>query len=174
MMELNGKTYYRIGDAEKEFGYTRGTLVDYISGGIIDADRMEDGEWLITETGWVQLRRRKKAGQHETAPRQVTMDAPPNYPPPSQEMKPPDHIADANKSISKDSKTYSEGSLYIRTEKQMEAWQTIKTVAGRLGIPVGDLTMQIICSHVEKKIQPKMAELQKLKEQEKALLSGMI
>lgn len=172
-MQVEGKTYYQLSEAVDELGYTESTIRSYISGGIIEAQKLPDGECVLTEAGMVALRRRKNTVRGGPAPCIIKKAPSQTSPDPIPE---PDHIVEVNKKIEPKTKTkeHQEGSLYIRSEKHARSYQILKDTAGMLGIPVGDLTMQILDSYVDDKIQPKLADLQKLKEQEKAILAGLL
>jgi len=86
MMQINGKTYHTLEEAAELTGYTKGTIYSYISAGTINGERMEDGQWFVSEVGMVQLKRRKKIP--------ITPEVVPET----------NHIAEASKLVSKPSK----------------------------------------------------------------------
>lgn len=170
MMQIDGKTYYQISDAEQEFGYTKGTLVNYISSGVIDADKMEDGEWFISETGWVQLRRRKNSVQHKQSPASVQ---------PIPEVKTPVPVVDATKKVKPDPKShkpdgFSEGALYIRSEEERQVYESLKQAGVKIGKTAGDMAMIAVRYYVRNILIPNMKKIEELEHQKENLLSGMV
>lgn len=178
MMLIEGKTFYRIDDAVKEYGYTKGTLINYISSGTIEAERMEDGEWLITETGWVQLRRRKKGAIHGSTP---PTPAPVQ---PTPEVK-PDHIVEVNKMDqvldTRESSPkkkhhpegFKEGALYVRTPEDHEDYDIIIEAAKLLKTTVGDVSMAAIRYYVRKNLKKQINELKELEARKQDILTGL-
>lgn len=191
MMLIEGKTFYRIDDAVKEYGYTKGMLINYISSGTIEAERMEDGEWLITETGWVQLRRRKKGAIHGSTP---PTPAPVQSTP---EVK-PDHIVDVTKKdrvpdtgksspkpvpsdpvIKQPNKTkhhpdgFKEGALYVRTPEDHEDYDVVIDAAKLLKMTVGDLNMVAVRYYVRDILKKKITELKEIESKKKDIIAGL-
>ncbi|MCK9592341.1 MAG: hypothetical protein M0Q91_10085 [Methanoregula sp.] len=179
MMQVEGKTYYQLKEAAEETGYTEGTIRSYISGGIAEAQKLPDGEWVLTEAGMISLRRRKKGSQPEPTPRLVTLEAPD---PPTPEVKQPAHIVDVNKEVSKESAKskkaahpdgWKEGTVYIRTPEDHEKYNTLKQVADIMKIPLGDVVMIGVRYYADTVITPKLDELKRIEEQKRNLLMGI-
>jgi len=152
MMQLDGKTIYSISDVVKELGYSKGTLVNYISGGIVDSIRMDDGEWFITEAGMVALRRRKK----------IPADPPT-----------PDHIVEVNKKVSPKPENIPEGTLYLRTDEDQAKYEVIREAARIMRINVGDMSMTAIRYYVDHFLSEKLDELKALDEKKKQIIAGV-
>lgn len=160
-MEIEGKTVYTIEEAAEITGYTPGTISNYVYSGIIEGQKLGDGQWVVTKTGLVQLQRRKK-------------DPPPN--PPVKEN--PDRIADANKTIdtasSDDSFKFKEGKVYIKIPIDNAIYEDLKTAAGRIGCQLGDLAMTAVRYYVTNVLPGKFEELDKLEAQKQAILMEML
>jgi|GEM_PF-4229689 len=168
MMQLNGKTYYRIAEAVKELGYTKGTLSNYISSGVCEAERMEDGEWLITESGMVALRRRKKLlpnlskDEELQDSKEEMQDTSINSQPKKQEKR------------SHHPENFKEGCLYLRNDDDHQKYTLLKQAAEITGLTVGDMSMVAVRHYVNTVLTGKIEELKKIETQKKQILAGII
>jgi predicted transcriptional regulator len=159
MMQVEGKTYYRIPEASEETGYTEGTIRSYISGGIVEAQKLPDGEWVLTEAGMIALRRRKKANlqAHNV---EVSKPIPEPVPKPSHKKKShPDG--------------FKEGQLYLRTPEDYQVYNELKEAAEILHMLVGDVSMAAIRYYVQTNLKKKINELKDLEEKKKSILAGL-
>jgi len=182
MMLIEGKKYHSIKEAAEETGYSEGTIRTYISNRIIEAEKLPDGEWLLTEAGMVALRRRKKAGEKDPVPRLVTMEGP------------EDQIIEVSKSIPEPElmnsittdpvpkpshkrkhhpEGFKEGALYIRTKEDHQDYDEIKEAADILHMLVGDLNMAAIRYYVRNILKIKITELKELESKKKDIIAGL-
>lgn len=160
MMQVEGKTYYRIPEAAEETGYTEGTIRSYISGGIAEAQKLPDGEWVLTEEGMVSLRRRKKANLQEAHNVEVSKPIPESVQKPSHKKKcHPDG--------------FKEGQLYLRTPEDYLAYNELKEAAEILHMLVGDVSMAAIRYYVQTNLKKKIDELKDLEAKKKSILAGL-
>lgn len=168
MMQIDGKTRYTLKEAAEQTGYSKNTIMSYIYAGTVDGDKMDDGQWFVSETGIVQLRRKKNAIKHNppSHPEPVPVVAPPE--PPT-----PDHIVDVNKKVSPKPENIPEGTLYLRTDDDQAKYEVIREAARIMRINVGDMSMTAIRYYVDHFLSAKLDELKALDEKKKQIIAGV-
>lgn len=154
MMQINGKTYHTLEEAAELTGYTKGTIYSYISAGTINGERMEDGQWFVSEVGMVQLRRRKKIPV-------VPEEAPETNP-----------IAEVSKLIPKPTRI-SEGTIYIKSDEDKETYRELKHLCKLANVDIGDMTMIAVRYYVSHILSEKLQELETLEAKKKEILLGV-
>jgi len=164
MMQLNGKSYHTLDEAAEEFGYTKGTLYTYITQGTIDGERMEDGQWFISEVGWVQLKRRRKIPVE--SPRMVTMEAPESYTPPEPQKPEPVTIDKTHGSNGQ--------SVHFTTDHAMDVLGKVRTMANTLEIPIKVMTVCLLERGLDNhELKQNLSEIEELDNKRSEILKRM-
>jgi hypothetical protein len=162
MMQIDGKTKYSLEEAAEQTGYTKGTIQNYIYSGTIDGERLDDGTWTVSEAGMIALRRRKKLpdGSHSFPSSTDDVVAPPD--------------PEVARSKPRYKSRVSEGVIYMETDADRKAYDSIKKAAELMGMRVGDMSMVAIRYYAETVLSTTIGELQSLEEKKKKLINGMV
>lgn len=154
-MLLDGKTRYTLDEAAEQTGYTKGTISNYLYKGEVDGDKMEDGQWFVSPTGMVQLRRKKK------------------LPPDTRITTPDKPVISQKEPARKHPEGFKEGSVYVRTKADHVAYNLIKEAAAASGYNLGDMVMAACRYYAKAVLSTKLEELKKIEEMKKSLLMGL-